>query len=120
MSHQQKPAEITKSGSFKRQTNRFTTPFGHQEGELPVETGRYRLLWSAACPWAHRAVIVRKILGLDSSISLGTASPLRPRIGRVDWAFTLDDNEKDPELGVAYVSDVYTKAAIGQAVFEFI
>ncbi|WP_407268593.1 glutathione S-transferase family protein [Radiobacillus sp. PE A8.2] len=105
-----KPEEISADGSFKRQQNRFTTPFGNEPGELPVEAGRYRLLWSAACPWAHRSVIVRKVLGLENAISLGTASPLRPRIGRVDWAFSLDDNSKDPGLDIQYISDVYFNA----------
>ncbi|REJ10449.1 glutathione S-transferase family protein [Halobacillus trueperi] len=107
MSSTNKPVEIDKDGSFKRQTNRFTASFGE---ELPVEPGKYRLLWSPACPWAHRAVIVRKILGLDTSISLGTASPLRPQIDRVDWEFSLDENSKDPELGIQYVSEVYLNA----------
>lgn len=104
-----KPAEISADGSFKRQVNRFTAPFGNNEGDLPVEAGRYRLLWSAACPWAHRAVIVRKILGLEDAISLGTVSPMRPAIPRVDWEFSLDEGGTDPVLGVRYVSDIYYK-----------
>ncbi|MGD7046350.1 hypothetical protein [Jeotgalibacillus proteolyticus] len=105
-----KPKEISADGSFKRQTNRFTTPFGTNEGDLPVESGRYRLLWSPACPWAHRAVIVRKVLGLDDAISLGTASPMRPAIGRVDWEFSLDEHNRDPILAIQYVSEVYFNA----------
>ncbi|WP_456277253.1 glutathione S-transferase family protein [Bacillus sp. AK128] len=105
-----KPKEIKADGSFNRQTNRFTTPFGQQPDELPVEAGRYRLLWSPACPWAHRAVIVRKILGLEDAISLGTTSPMRPRISRVDWEFSLDENNIDPVLGVQYMSEVYHNA----------
>ncbi|MBU9723524.1 MULTISPECIES: glutathione S-transferase family protein [Bacillaceae] len=101
------PKEISKDGSFKRQKNRFTTPFGDGQGEVPVEKGRYRLLWSPACPWAHRSVIVRKILGLENVISLGTASPMRPNIPRVDWEFSLDKNGADPVLGVKYISEVY-------------
>ncbi|MCT2537690.1 glutathione S-transferase C-terminal domain-containing protein [Aquibacillus koreensis] len=104
-----KPAEISKDGSFKRQVNRFTTPFGEKADEWPVEANRYRLIWSAACPWAHRSVIVRKVLGLDQVISLGAVSPMRPQIGRVDWAFSLDAEEKDPVLGIQYVSDIYKK-----------
>lgn len=107
---EKKPEEINQDGSFKRQTNRFTTAFGSNKDELPIEKGRYRLLWSAACPWAHRAVIVRRVLGLENAISLGTASPLRPHIGRVDWAFSLDPDKQDPVLGIQYVSDVYFKA----------
>ncbi|WP_421385471.1 glutathione S-transferase family protein [Bacillus salacetis] len=108
--HKKKLEEISQDGSFKRQTNRFTVPFGQGKGELPIESGRYRLLWSAACPWAHRAVIVRRILGLEDAISLGTASPMRPAIGRVDWEFSLDDGNKDPVLGTQYVSEVYLNA----------
>ncbi|ADU28977.1 glutathione S-transferase family protein [Evansella cellulosilytica] len=105
-----KPKEISEDGTFKRQTNRFTTPFGEGEGELPIEEGRYRLLWSQACPWAHRAVIVRKILGLEEVISLGTASPMRPKIDRVDWEFSLDKGDRDPVLDIQYVSEVYVNA----------
>ena len=45
--------EVDKSGKFVRQKNRFDTPFGEEEGQLPVEAGRYRLLWAPVCPWAH-------------------------------------------------------------------
>lgn len=105
-----KPAEIKADGSFNRQTNRFTTSFGNNPDELPVAAGRYRLLWSDACPWAHRSVIVRKILGLENAISLGKVSPMRPRIERVDWEFSLDEHGVDPVLGVQYVSEVYKNA----------
>jgi putative glutathione S-transferase len=101
--------EITADGSFKRQTNRFTTPFGTNPGELPIEAGRYRLLWSAVCPWAHRSVIVRSVLGLENIISLGTASPMRPKLPHVDWEFSLDPDGVDPVLGIRYLSEIYKK-----------
>jgi putative glutathione S-transferase len=104
------PEEVKADGSFNRQINRFTTPFGNKSGELSIEAGRYRLLWSAACPWAHRSVIVRKILGLENAISLGTASPMRPRLPHVDWEFSLDEKGVDPVLGIRYMSEVYKKA----------
>jgi len=101
--------EITADGSFNRQKNSFTMPFGKNPGELPIESGRYRLLWSAVCPWAHRSVIVRRILGLEEVISLGTASPMRPNLPRVDWEFSLDENNVDPVLGIRYMSEIYEK-----------
>lgn len=107
---QDAPVEIARNGAFIRQKNRFTTPFGDAPGELPVEAGRYRLLWSAACPWAHRAVIVRRLLGLEEAISLGTADPIRPKLPRVDWAFTLDEGDADPVLHIHYVSEAYLAA----------
>lgn len=106
-----KPAsEISRDGSFKRQTNRFLTSFGSGPEELPVESGRYRLIWSAACPWAHRSVIVRHVLGLEDAISLGTVSPIRPRLDHVDWEFALDEGNVDPVLGIRYLSEAYLRA----------
>jgi glutathionyl-hydroquinone reductase len=105
----QQNQEIAADGSFKRQTNRFTTPFGTNPGELPIEAGRYRLLWSAVCPWAHRSVIIRKVLGLENVISLGTASPMRPKLPHVDWEFSLDPDGVDPVLGIRYLSEMYIK-----------
>ena len=103
--------EINQKGQFLRQENQFSTPFGEGENGLPVEAGRYRLLWAPVCPWAHRAIIVRRLLGLEDVISVGTADPLRPvGIGRVDWAFTLDEGGVDPVLGVHYISEAYRNA----------
>jgi putative glutathione S-transferase len=102
-------AEIQK-GAFVRQPNRFMTPFGGGDGELPVEAGRYRLIWCAACPWATRQMIVRSLLGLEEVISVGTVDPIRPKKEYSDWAFTLDPEGIDPVLKVKYVSDLYLKA----------
>jgi len=104
------PVEVDEKGKFIRQKNQFATLFGDKPGELPVEAGRYRLLWSPVCPWAHRSVIVRSVLGLEDVISLGTASPMRPNIPRVDWEFSSDENGVDPVLGIQYISEVYKKA----------
>lgn len=104
-----KNKEIKADGSFNRQKSSFATPFGTKSGELPVEANRYRLIWSPPCPWSHRAVIVREILGLQEAISLGTVDPMRPNVPRVDWAFSLDHNGTDPILGIKYLSEIYTK-----------
>ncbi|MDN5721008.1 MAG: glutathione S-transferase family protein, partial [Corynebacterium sp.] len=42
----------------------------------PVTAGRYRLVAARACPWAHRAVIVRRLLGLDGAASPESPAPL--------------------------------------------
>ena len=102
--------EIQKNGKFERQANRFVTPFGDGEGELPVEKGRYRLLWAPVCPWANRSIIVRQLLGLEDVISVGTLDPIRPDVPWSDWAFTLDEGEKDPVLGIHLLSEAYKKA----------
>lgn len=98
--------EITKTGAFNRQRNRFTTPFGNGQGELPVEAGRYRLLWTPICPWAHRQIIAIKLLGLEDSISIGTASPIRTEKG---WEFSLDKDGIDPVLKIRYLPEIYAE-----------
>lgn len=102
--------EVTESGKFERQPNRFTTPFGTGEGKLPVEAGRYRLLWAPVCPWANRSIIVRQLLGLEDVISVGTLDPIRPDVPWSDWAFTLDKDDRDPVLGIKLLSEAYKKA----------
>lgn len=96
--------EISQEGAFIRQKNRFDTPFGNRKGELPVEANRYRILWARICPWAHRAIIVRELLGLQDVISVGTASPIRTEKG---WVFSLDKDSIDPVLGIHYLSEIY-------------
>src|SRR4051794_39271822 len=44
-------------------------------GGWPVEPNRYRLVVARACPWANRAVIVRRLLGLEPVISMGMCGP---------------------------------------------
>jgi putative glutathione S-transferase len=105
--------EISKTGAFIRQENRFITPFGKGPGELPVEAGRYRLIWSAACPWATRQMIVRSLLGMEDVWSAGLVDPLRPSREYSDWAFTLDDGGIDPVLKVPCLSDLYRRADPG-------
>ena len=80
----------------------FSKPFGTEE--QPIEEGRYRLFWTAVCPYAHRAVIAREILGLDDAISLGT---LDYRRGEEGWQFSLDKDGLDPVLKQSKIKDVY-------------
>jgi uncharacterized damage-inducible protein DinB len=45
----------------------------------PVQAGRYRPVAARACPWANRAVIVRRFLGREPALSMGMAGPLQWR-----------------------------------------
>jgi glutathionyl-hydroquinone reductase len=97
-------------GEFKRQQNRFTTPFGSGEGQLPVEAGRYRMIVGLFCPWAHRQLIVREILGLEDAISVGVIDPIR---GENGWEFNLDPDGLDPVLGIHELREAYVAADPG-------
>ncbi len=62
----------------------------------PVEAGRYRLVVSRACPWANRALITRRLLGLEGAISMGICGPTHDERS---WTFDLDPGGTDPVLG---------------------
>ncbi|MER6116579.1 glutathione S-transferase C-terminal domain-containing protein [Streptomyces sp. NPDC001743] len=70
----------------------------------PVEADRYRLVVSRACPWASRALVSRRLLGLESALSLAVADPLQDDRS---WRFTLDPDGRDPVLGIRYLSEAY-------------
>ena len=53
-----------------------------------MESGRYVLYVCLACPWAHRSIIVRSLLGLEDAIALRVVDPIRDEQG---WRFTLDE-----------------------------
>ncbi|ROS72075.1 glutathione S-transferase family protein [Cellulomonas sp. PhB143] len=74
------------------------------EGRWPVEPGRYRLVASLACPWAHRSIIDRRLLGLEDAISLGIVDPIQDHRS---WRFTLDPDGVDPVLGSHFLAEHY-------------
>lgn len=100
--------ETSKRGEFVRQKNRFTDRItADGSSGWRAEPGRYRLVVSLACPWAHRAVIVRGLLGLRDAISLAVVDPVRDERG---WRFTLDEGDRDPVLGIGFLSEAYLKS----------
>jgi putative glutathione S-transferase len=70
----------------------------------PVEAGRYRLIAARACPWANRALIVRRLLGLEDAISLGLCGPTHDARS---WTFDLDPGGADPVLGYQRLQQAY-------------
>ncbi|MFL6144949.1 MAG: glutathione S-transferase family protein [Labedaea sp.] len=97
--------ETSTRGEFVRQANRFTGRItADGSSGWPAEPGRYRLVVSLACPWAHRSVIVRRLLGLEDAISLAVVDPIRDERG---WRFTLDEDGRDPVLGIRYLAEAY-------------
>lgn len=101
-------AETSGSGEWVRQPNRFTNRItADGTSGWPVQPGKYHLVVSLACPWAHRALIVRRLLGLEDVISLGVVDPIRDERG---WRFTLDPGGRDPVTGISFLSEAYLAA----------
>ncbi len=92
-------------GEWKRQPNHFAARVTADGRDgYPVEAGRYHLIVSLACPWAHRSVIVRRLLGLEDAISLTVVDPIRDERG---WRFALSPDGRDPVSGAEYLSELY-------------
>jgi putative glutathione S-transferase len=62
---------------------------------------------SLACPWAHRAIIVRRLLGLEEVVSMSVVDPVRDERG---WAFRDGPGHgPDPVCGFAFLSEAYLR-----------
>jgi glutathionyl-hydroquinone reductase len=107
------PSDVT--GHFVRPDSPFRNwvtesgePGPTGAGGFKAEPGRYHLIVSLACPWAHRTLIFRKLKGLDSMISLSVVHWLMR-----DKGWTFDDGPgviPDPLFGARALSEFYLKA----------
>jgi putative glutathione S-transferase len=92
-------------GAFERQPTSFRDRVSPDE----AEAGRYHLYVSYACPWAHRTLITRKLLGLEDVISVDVVDPYRDEGG---WQFTAEKDgcTEDSIHGADYLRELYVQA----------
>jgi putative glutathione S-transferase len=95
------PDRITRDGRVPEELRSWEEP-----PVWPVEAGRYRLIVARACPWANRAIIVRRLLGLEDAISIGYCGPTHDERS---WTFDLDPGGVDPVLGIERLQEAYFK-----------
>src|ERR1700744_591390 len=92
-------------GAFVRQESRFrnwVTADG--ASDFAPGAGRYRLYVARACPWAHRTIIARRLMGLEDAIGISFVDPIRDERG---WAFT-GGGYVDSVNGFEFLSSAYT------------
>ncbi|MCZ6676655.1 MAG: glutathione S-transferase family protein [Candidatus Poribacteria bacterium] len=101
------PTEHNDQGEFKRQEYQFRDLVTRNcDSGYPAESDRYHLYVSLACPWAHRAIIMRKLKRLEDVIGMTVVDPIRDERG---WAFRDGPGfSKDPVNGFAFLSEAYT------------
>ena len=98
---------MSDKGEYKRDQNYLTDRITADGRDgWPVEPDRYRLVVARACPWANRAVIVRRLLGLEPVLSMGIAGPVHDERS---WSFDLDPDGRDPVLGIERLQEAFFK-----------
>ena len=97
-------------GAFVRESPGFRNWIRAGEDEpFTPEAGRYHLYVSLACPWAHRALILRRLKGLEDIIGVSIVDPY---MGEKGWQFsTVRGAVPDPLYGLSYLHELYQKAA---------
>jgi putative glutathione S-transferase len=85
-----------KRGAFVRDASKFRnwvttdgSPGPDGEGGFKAEPGRYHLFVSWSCPWAHRALIMRRLKGLEDVVSASIAD--KPKSAGWTYSAGLDD-----------------------------
>ncbi len=101
-------------GAFVRQQSNFRNwitadgrPGPSGEGGFAAEKGRYHLYASLACPWAHRALIFRRLKGLQQIIPVTLVEPLMLKNG---WELSRQSAAKSPQPGAEFLYQVYLRA----------
>ncbi|MXQ09439.1 glutathione-dependent reductase [Alphaproteobacteria bacterium GH1-50] len=97
--------DTTVGGEFKRAAADIRDWIS-RDGPYRPEPGRYHLYVAWNCPWAHRALLTRVILGLEDAISISVAKPRRTENG---WVYDEAGAYSDPLLGVSALHEVYAR-----------
>lgn len=116
---QQALIQTSASGEFVRKPSGFrgivtaNGAAGPDGRRFAAEAGRYHLVVAYACPWAHRALLIRALRGLTDVISCSATEAV---MGEDGWAFAghaapaTEGADVDPVLGAAFLRALYVEA----------
>ena len=102
---------VRKDSTFRNWVTVDGAPGTSGVGGFPAESGRYHLYLVAACPWAHRTLIGRRLKGLEDVISV---TYMVPEMTENGWCFaqagTEPRAEPDPFYDARYLYEIYLRA----------
>ncbi|KAJ3075382.1 S-glutathionyl-(chloro)hydroquinone reductase [Podochytrium sp. JEL0797] len=97
-------------GEFRRQVSSFRDSVA-QTGRFTPSKDRYHLYISLACPWAHRALLVRNLKGLQDVIGLSVVDHHMTPNG---WHFSTPEETAgcipDTVNNAKFIKEIYFKA----------
>ncbi len=104
--------EAFDSGKFIRKSSEFRDQI-EPNGTFDVESNRYHLYVSHACPWAHRTLIARTLLGLEDHITTDVVDWRMKPNG--SWSFNEEEEgaTADSLYGEESLEGVYARAFAG-------
>jgi len=104
--------EAFDSGKFVRKSSEFRDHIGKNE-LFTIESGRYHLYVSDACPWAHRTLITRTLRGLEDHITVDTVDWRMNTNG--SWSFNPEEEgaTADTVNGETSLEGIYNRAFTG-------
>ena len=99
-------------GHFIRDASKFRNyvtadggPGPSGDGEFQATPGRYHLFVSPSCPWAHRAIIMRKLKKLEEVVSMSIAD--RPK--NEGWSYSQGIDDLKPAADSTFrLHQIYT------------
>jgi putative glutathione S-transferase len=99
---------VRSESQFRNWVTRDGAPGPSGQGGFEAEPGRYHLYVSFACPWAHRALILRKLKGLEPLIGISAVNTYMAEQG---WTFDPGPGViPDSVNGVSRLYELYTIA----------
>ncbi|MDQ0313671.1 glutathione S-transferase family protein [Amorphus orientalis] len=103
-----KGAFVRRASAFRNWVTADGSPGPSGEGGFAAEPDRYHLYVSLACPWAHRALIMRRFKRLESMIDVSVVHWLMRQDG---WTFKSGPGViPDPIQNADFLREVYVAA----------
>jgi putative glutathione S-transferase len=102
--------QTDEDGSFRREPSRFHSKVERNpKAAYRAEPARYHLYVSYACPWSHRALIIRALKGLEDAISVSVVHPL---MGGDGWVFRDESGDlyRESASDATFLHEVYALA----------